>query len=256
MSNRPELPEINDFPHCYHLSITPPQTKRAVTSVLLLLHGLGDSEVPFTNLARSLALPETVAIALRAPCPIPPFFTGSDLPAFHWSDDLLFDEHTADMDADGGFSRAILFLEDILSVLVRRCGFQERDVWILGYGQGASVGLAFVAKTEKERKPLGGFGGIVAIGGGLPKETLTWIPQTPAAKLKTPVLICGGSQGTQITKGVLSALKYRFDDVRYVKWEKEGDGMPKNRDEMFPIMQFFASRLRTRAGVPDGAVEL
>jgi hypothetical protein len=51
-------------------------------------------------------------------------------------------------------------------------------------------------------------------------------------------------------------LKARFGEVEYIKWGKAGDGMPTNREEMVPIMRFFARRLKSRAGVPVGAVEL
>ncbi|RKF80418.1 putative hydrolase C9G1.08c [Golovinomyces cichoracearum] len=256
MTRRPRLPEKSDFPSINRLSIVPPQGNSALTSVLLLLHGLGDTEVPFMKLAQSLSLPATVGIAIRAPSLIPPLLTGLEAPAFHWSDDLLFNEHNFNMDSDGGFSRAISSLEEIVLNLQHRCGFEERDILILGFGQGASVGLGFIAKMEREEKPVSGFGGIVAIGGGLPKETLYWIPDTPSAKLKTPLLICGGNSKTNVTQEVISTLKARFADMRYVKWEKKGDEMPKNRQEMLPIMEFFARRIRSRAGVPHDAVEI
>lgn len=41
------------------------------TSLLLLLHGLGDSAAPFANLARSLSLPQTATLALNAPLRVP-----------------------------------------------------------------------------------------------------------------------------------------------------------------------------------------
>ncbi|TQS34810.1 hypothetical protein Golomagni_04794 [Golovinomyces magnicellulatus] len=256
MIHRPRLPQKSDFPNISKLSIVPPPGNTTLTSVLLLLHGLGDTEVPFTKLAQSLTLPATVGIAIRAPNLIPPLFTGLEAPAFHWSDDLIFNEHDLNMDSDGGFSRAISSLEEIVMNLRHRCGFEERDILILGFGQGASVGLGFIARMEKDQNLISGFGGIVAIGGGLPKETLCWIPDTPSAKLKTPLLICGGNSKTNVTQEVISTLKARFADMRYVKWEKQGDEMPRNRQEMLPIMEFFARRIRSRAGVPHDAVEL
>ncbi|RKF65334.1 putative hydrolase C9G1.08c [Erysiphe neolycopersici] len=181
MARLPRLPQINDFPTSCRLSIIPPQNNNssAVTNALILLHGLGDSEAPFKNLAESLALPDTVSISLRAPQIIPPFLTGSDAPAFYWSDDLLFDEQANSIDGDGGFVRTTGLLEEIITVLANRCGFKERDLWFLGFGQGAMAALGLVTKVERG----GGagrdeFGGVVAIGAGLPKETLTWIPAT------------------------------------------------------------------------------
>lgn len=259
MTRLPRLPQINDFLTSCQLSIIPPRNNNSstVTNALVLLHGLGDSEVPFKYLAESMALPDTVSISLRAPHIIPPFLTGSDAPAFHWSDDLLLDEQTNSIDGDGGFTRAIGLLEEIITVLANRCGFKERDLWFLGFGQGAMALLGFVAKIERERSAgRDEFGGVVAIGAGLPKATLSWIPAMVSDKLKTPVLLCGGSNETQVTRTVITCLKDRFVNFRYVKWEKHGDGMPRNREEMLPIMEFFARRMRSRAGVPNDAVEL
>jgi hypothetical protein len=100
-------------------------------------------------------------------------------------------------------------------------------------------------------KPEMELGGIIAIGGGLPLSS-------PGAggKAKTPVLVLGGSRSTQVTRSAVDALNVRFGEVEYVKWVKAGDGMPANREEMIPIMRFLARRLKSRAGVPEGAVEL
>lgn len=258
MARLPRLPILSDFSTSCYLSIIPSQNKNsAVINALILLHGIGDSEVPFKNFAESMALPATVGISLRAPHPIPPFLTGSDTPGFRWSDDLLFDEPRNCLDGDAGFSCAIKLLEEIVMVLLHQCGFKERDIWFLGFGQGAMAALGLITKMERDGKASpDGFGGVVAIGAGLPKESLTWIPTEVSEKLKTPVLLCGGSNQTQVTRNTISCLKDRFGNFLYVKWEKQGDGMPRNREEMLPIMKFFAQRMRSWAGVPDGAIEL
>jgi len=36
-------------------------------NLLILLHGLGDTHVPFANLGKQLKLPQTATLALRAP---------------------------------------------------------------------------------------------------------------------------------------------------------------------------------------------
>lgn len=93
-------------------------------------------------------------------------------------------------------------------------------------------------------------GGIVSIGGRLPSSSKS------GPRSKTPVLLCGGSRSGQVTKSAIERLKERFVDVEYVKWSKNEDSMPKSREEMLPIMKFFARRLKSRAGVPEGAVEI
>jgi hypothetical protein len=54
----------------------------------------------------------------------------------------------------------------------------------------------------------------------------------------------------------VSKLKDVFKYVEVKDWKRNGDGMMSNREEMMPIMQFFARRLLSRRGVPAGSVEL
>ncbi|SZF00020.1 unnamed protein product [Blumeria hordei] len=257
MAHRPRLPQPSDFLPSQVLSITPPvPAHTAATNALILLHGLGDTHLPFSNLARSLALPATVCIALRAPNLIPPLFSGTDVPAFHWADDLLFDPTTGAMDADAGFARAHAALDDVAKVLVSSCGFHERDIYFLGFGQGATAGFGWLGRAERAGTGRGGYGGIIAIGAGLPKELLSWMPASAAEKLQTPVLLCAGQTASQVTGQVTALIRDRVASLQYVQWKRRGDGMPQNREEMMPIMQFFASRMRSWTGVFEGAIEL
>jgi hypothetical protein len=41
-----------------------------------------------------------------------------------------------------------------------------------------------------------------------------------------------------------------------VKWDKDEDSMPKTTEEMRPIFAFLGRRMQSRAGVPEGAVEI
>ena len=75
-------------------------------------------------------------------------------------------------------------------------------------------------------------------------------------KSKTPVLIIGGSSNTLVTKSTMINLKSSFEPVQHHKYSRNGDKVPVNRDEMLPIMQFFARRLQSRRGVPEGKVVL
>jgi predicted esterase len=246
--NQPRLPTKSDFPSSIHLDIVPPPKDQAPVNILLLLHGLGDNEIPFAGLGRQLNLPYTTCISIRAPSPVPALFTGSDAPSFHWGDDIIFDQSTGEVDLDAGFTKSTSMLWDevINGVLLEKCHYTPRDVMILGFGQGGMVGLHVAAlKPEME------FGGVISIGGRLPSSS-----SSAGSKARTPVVVLGGSRSTQVTRSAVDALKARFVDVEYVKWAKTGDSMPASREEMMPIMRFFARRLKSRAGVPDGAVEL
>jgi predicted esterase len=221
-----------------------PPTTGAPVNVLILLHGLGDTHASFAELGKNLNLPETCAISLQAPNPIPSLFTGSEEPAFHWGDDVLFDEGKGEIDLDAGFKTSTKVIGSVVDVLTSKCGYPSRNIIFYGFGQGGMAALAAAAAADVE------FGGIVSVGGRLPSSV------SSSGKSKTPVLVCGGSRSSQITRSAVDGLKGAFRDVEYVKWEKSEDSMPRSREEMLPIMKFLARRLRSRAGVPEGAVEV
>jgi len=223
----PRLPTQADFPSPLVLDIVPPQTGSPI-NILILLHGLGDTQTAFTRLAQNLNLPETAAISLRGFTPIPALFTGDDTPSFHWAHDVVFDETRGELDLDGDFTPSLKIFRELVDVLMEKCGYAARNIFFYGYGQGAMLPLALVASIAETE-----FGGVVAIGGRLPSTG------TGTGKAKTPVLVCGGSKSRQVTKGAVVGLRERFGDVEYVKWEKHEDGMPASRDEMMPIMRFF-----------------
>lgn len=262
----PRLPKVTDIPPHIHLSITaPPPESGPLRSALLLLHGLGDTNAPFTHLASQLRLPSTVILSVQAPTPLPAIFTDSDAPSFHWGDDVLFDSNNGDIDLDAGFSKAgkVVWHDVILDVLLRKCGFEARDVMVLGFGQGGMVGLAVAAAVKGSE-----LGGVISIGGRLPSEGLILAPVSLAKdaialssssisglKSRTPVLLLGGNRSKEVTQSAVNAVKAQFGDVEYVKWAKNEDSMPKNRDEMLPLMRIFARRLG-RMVTPGGTVEV
>ncbi|KAL4896012.1 Alpha/Beta hydrolase protein [Aspergillus ambiguus] len=251
-----KLPTVSDFPSSLTLSITPAptppqQTSRTPRNLLLLLHGLGDTSASFTSLARALNLPETTILTLQAPTPLP-----FDLPGFHWGDDVSFDSTTGGLDMDAGFARATRVLVDdvVHGVLVRKCGYALRDILVLGSGQGGMAAL--VAARELGRSPHstsdgGALAGVVSIGAPYPLSG-----STVGAKNRSPVLLVAGRESRAVGDGAVRRTKEVFEFVELHRYARRGDGMPQNRDEMFPVMQFFARRLRSWQGVPEGSVEI
>ncbi|KAL8933056.1 MAG: hypothetical protein Q9216_006544 [Gyalolechia sp. 2 TL-2023] len=241
----PRQPLSSDFSPHLQLTVVPPGSNQAPVNVLLLLHGLGDSKESFAQLARQLSLPETTCISFQAPSPLP-----FDLGGFHWGDDITFDQSKGVMEYDTGFEKTGRMInEDVVDkVLLQKCGYKPRNILFFGFGQGgmAVLAAALAYKTE--------FGGIVSIGGPLPSGTIH--PGINVVKNKTPVIISGGSSQSLVTQSALSNLKQTFQVVEYVKWPRPGDSMPHNRDEMLPIMKFFARRLQSKSGVPEGVVEV
>ena len=72
-------------------------------NLLLLLHGLGDKPAGFASFGRKMALPETTALALRAPLPLP-----AGLPGHAWHES--FTEDGSPLDTQAPCWRATLHL--------------------------------------------------------------------------------------------------------------------------------------------------
>lgn len=161
---------------------------------------------------------------------------------------MIFDQNTGEMDMDTGFKASTRLVLDkiIREGLIGKCGYKPREVVIFGFGQGGMVGLQAAVELENEE-----LGGVVSIGGRLPSSV-----SLKTKKSRTPVLICRAAKASAVTDSAVSKLKDAFEFVEIKDWKKNGDGMPSNRDEMMPVMQFFARRLRSTKGVPAGSVEL
>jgi predicted esterase len=215
------------------------------TNVLILLHGLGDTNASFTKLGQQLNLPETACIAVQAPNALI-----LDVGGFQWGDDLVMDQSNGELDMDTGFKAATRLILDrvIREGLINKCGYKAREIMIFGFAQGGMAGLQAAAEFEGSE-----LGGVVSIGSGvsqsLPLKALD-------KKSKTPVLVCRATRNSKVTDSAVSKLKDVFDHVEVKDWKRNGDGMMSNREEMMPIMQFFARRLLSRRGVPSGSVEL
>ncbi|KAI4949520.1 hypothetical protein J4E91_005259 [Alternaria rosae] len=238
------LPTKADFPLSVTLSITPPPASQPPTNILILLHGLGDTNASFTKLGEQLNLPETACIAIQAPNPLP-----FDLGGMHWGEDMIFDSTTGEMDMDTGVQKATLLVLDqvVREGLIGKCGYKAREIMIFGFAQGGMVALQIAAQLEDE------LGGVISIGGPLSQS----VPlKALEKKSKTPVLICKADKKSAVTDSATTKLKDAFQYIEFKEWKKNGDGMPSSRDEMLPIMQFFARRLRSTRGVPAGSVEI
>ena len=136
-------------------------------------------------------------------------------------------------------------------VLVRECGWEVGDLMLFGFGQGGAVavGLASLLRTAAaagEGHGGGGAGrafkGVVSVGGSLPASM---IPSSGGGKAKTPVLVCCGRESEAVDEDAVEVLEREFEQVKVVRWARADDGMPRSREEVLPLMQFFAERLRS-----------
>ncbi|OJJ48408.1 hypothetical protein ASPZODRAFT_63002 [Penicilliopsis zonata CBS 506.65] len=261
-----KTPSPADFPPNLTVTVTEAPSSSPgsgpAPNILLLLHGLGDTAAGFTAFARALQLPETTIVTLQAPTPLP-----FDLGGFHWGDDVSFDSASGGLDMDAGFTRStrILVSNIIRDTLLAKCGYQLREILLLGFGQGGMAALMAARELDKTSKIAevdessssssteltGSLSGVISIGAPYPLSA-----STLGSKNRTPVLLVGGRESTAVTDTAVQRTKEAFEFVELHRYARRGDGMPRNRDEMMPVMQFFARRLRSRQGVPAGSIEI
>jgi predicted esterase len=277
---RTRIPTTEDFARLsprLTVALHFPSPPESTTAILLLFHGLGDWEVPFQRFSRNLSLPGVLAISVRGPSALPGALLGdlggAGLPdaanspsgasargSFHWGDDLTLRPGSEELDPDPGFEKAadLVLGRLVRETLLEKCGWETEDILLFGFGQGGSFALGLASRVRigervvelKEGDDTKGgdsgrgtaFKGVVSIGGSLPTSMIPTV--SSRSKARTPVLLCHGSASEALDEDAVAATKREFADVREVKWKKIGDGMPSNTEEMFPVMQFFADRLR------------
>ncbi|PBK69732.1 hypothetical protein ARMSODRAFT_143707 [Armillaria solidipes] len=202
-------------------------------NILILLHGLGDTHKPFSNLGRQLKLPQTAILALRAPDQIPYLYED----AFQWynSFDLL-----GELVRYPNPTPALDLMKQVLRHLVDDCAWREDRVHLLGFAQGGSVAAEFGLKWWKEQK--GKLGSIVSVGGPL----LSY--PTIEELSPTPLLVVHRASPAEpsLPRDAMVALRRAYQTVGDVKLDGRRSGMPSSKDEWEPIMRFWSEKLSRR----------
>ncbi|KAJ5134553.1 hypothetical protein N7526_005918 [Penicillium atrosanguineum] len=175
-----------------------------------------------------------------------------DLGGFHWGDDVAFDTSSGGLDMDAGLTRstAVLANDVVRDTLIKKCGYLLREIMIFGFGQGGMAALT--AARELGQGDNGGpLSGVISVGAPYPLSGQKWGP-----KNRTPVLLVAGRDSLVVSDAAVRRTKEVFEFVELSRYPRKGDSMPSNRNEMMPVMQFFARRLRSRQGVPEAAWRL
>ncbi|KAG5653137.1 hypothetical protein H0H81_002129 [Sphagnurus paluster] len=221
-------------------------------NLLILLHGLGDTHVPFMKLGQQLKLPQTAVLALRAPEQIP--FLYED--AFQWY--RSFDD-LGELIQRPNPTPALDLMTNVVGHLVGACGWPSQRIHFFGFAQGGSVAAEFALAwqrsnqsaspaTEASSPSAGTLGSIVSISGPL----LSY--PTLSSKNTTPILVVHTlpPAETALQSGALAAYKKAFETV--VEKTSKEQGMPSSRAGWEPIMQFWSTYLGRRQ--MDGLYEV
>jgi len=207
-------------------------------NLLILLHGLGDTHVPFGKLGRQLKLPQTATLALRAPEQVPFLYEQ----AFQWY--TSFDPLGELLERPNP-TPALALLDRILAHLTRDCAWPPARIHFFGFAQGGGVAAEFVLRWWRAELDAGyavrPLGTAVSVGGPL----LSY-PTLPTL-CPTPVLLFHRAPPAEsaLKAGDVSAFKKGFSHFVEVK-KGSRDGMPASKEEWEPIMRFWSERLGKR----------
>ena len=220
----PRDPTQQDFPKSTSLTVVPRVTEKPVEYVVVLLHDYAGTEKTLEPFAKKLRdrQPETAFVLLRGVAPVP---TGNS--GHNWAD--------SSSDWSGSFSGAgRKILTDVVKAgLISECGFQPRNIILLGHGQGGMAALATVAAFDKIE-----LGGVITLGGPMP----VCAQLSENVKAKTPALVLRSELG-DIDAPALKRLRDNFVSLDVSTQSGVDNKIPEEKAEIKPILDFFAHRL-------------
>ncbi|KAI8992745.1 hypothetical protein BD414DRAFT_482062 [Trametes punicea] len=228
-------------------------------NLLILLHGLGDTQIPFGKLGRQLHLPQTATLALRAPEKIPFLYEE----AYQWY--TSFDPLGELLERPNP-TPALELMTKVIDHLVNDCSWSVNRIHFFGFAQGGSVAAEFAlkfwrAELSQQQKSLSSssnptagqhaprsFGSVVSVSGPLLSfPTLQKPCPTPLLIFHRPAPAESALRSTAIAE-----LKKGFGRVE--EFKMKGEGMPRSKEEWEPIMRFWSEHLGRRQ--MDGLYEV
>ncbi|CBQ70137.1 conserved hypothetical protein [Sporisorium reilianum SRZ2] len=216
----------------HHFSASPSGVD---SNLLLLLHGLGDTDRGFFALGQTLqrTLPQTAVLTLQAPHAVP-FLDGA-----HWMWYASFDRFGELLTAPNP-TQTVSDVLALLEHLVAQCAWPAGSIHLFGFGQGATVALETMVHWSTTH-PANALGSIVSVSG-----TLVSHPTTPPSP--TPVL--------QVYRSLTDTHTARWASHRKATSSLQLHRLPlaKGQEEAMltgtewdGVMQFWARLLRSRS---------
>jgi predicted esterase len=216
------------------------------TNLLILLHGAGDTHIPFDKFAQSIKLPQTATLALSAMGPI----GGECLPfqlGYTWFQEMEYTTGTRLVDSQIQSNR-IHAAEKVCNVLhamiVQEGWIYPEQVFFFGYGTGAALAMQVCCMWSSFQGIQIPLGGAICVGGGIEVSAFT---TSHPQNAKTPVLLMVGGKDesfppTQAISLQRQSATSNIDIDIYIEPDK-GQSMVQSKAEIQKIMEFFSRRL-------------
>ncbi|KAF6767224.1 Phospholipase/carboxylesterase/thioesterase [Kalmanozyma brasiliensis GHG001] len=230
---KPLLPSPTlTFFSAHHFS---PSPSGIDSNLLLLLHGLGDSDSSFFTLGQTLqrTLPQTAILTLQAPHLVP-FLHGP-----HWMWYPSFDG-LGELLTKPNPSQTVDGMVKVLEHLVR-CGWAARQIHLFGFGQGATVALETLVSWSRTHNEA--LGSVVSVSGEMLSHPTSVASPTPVLHVyRSASPIPDNSTRWASHRKASSA----FQLHRLPPHPQQGEEAMLRNNEWDPVMRFWSRFLRNR----------
>lgn len=213
------------------------------SNLLILLHGLGDSDNGFFNLGKNLqkTIPQTAVLTLQAPLAVPFLDPGQ-----HWMWYPAFDQ-MGELLTKPNPSAVVKHFIAVLHHLVGECGWRTSSIHLFGFGQGATVALeTLVAWTRTHScNAQQALGSVVSISGELISHpTLPTPSSTPVLHVYRAKsdMARDASRWASLRKATSALTLQRLDVL-----PGGGEEAMVRGSEWDVVMQFWAKLVRNRS---------
>ncbi|OAV99666.1 hypothetical protein PTTG_00540 [Puccinia triticina 1-1 BBBD Race 1] len=229
----PSFPQLSPAPvFDYH-----PSVDGIDTNLLILFHGLGDTQIPFGQLGRKLNLPQTACMSIRAFGRVP--FLEEE--AYQWWESF---DITGSLLTNPNPSSTLTKLMAMLDRLAsEELGWKPEDIHLFGFAQGGSC-LSELALlwNRSQSTSASSLASIVSVSG--PLLSLPTIPTS--SRSPTPVLLWS-RRGEDDTGKWRTGFERGFQSVQHFLGPRAShEQMPMTPQEWKPILEFWSKLLKSR----------
>jgi predicted esterase len=258
----PAMGRRDQLPRCVKKLLTPTTEHRKLfylfrhaqgvqpnTNLMILLHGFGDSHIPFDKLGQTMALPQTATLTISArsyeKVPFGLGYTYFKEMDYETGDPLPETHPVRRYSLQAAATKINIILKQL--ILEEQWIIPER-VFFLGYGAGAALAVqSCVMWCEQGHSPLGG---AVCVAGGA--SLLDDDEPIDADKATTPILLMVGEKDEYFSPANAERLQQLYGESVEIYIEpNKGQGMIQNQSEMQRVMEFLSRRLVRLSMLPS-----
>ncbi|EFP89677.1 uncharacterized protein PGTG_15640 [Puccinia graminis f. sp. tritici CRL 75-36-700-3] len=228
----PSFPQLSPAPvFDYH-----PSADGIDSNLLIFFHGLGDTQIPFSQLARKLKLPQTACMSIRAFERVP--FLEEE--AYQWWES--FDITGSPVSHPNPSSTLIKLIGMLDRLTTDEIGWTPEDIHLFGFAQGASCLSELALLWTRSRSTAAPLASIVSVSG--PLLSLPTIPTS--SRSPTPVFLWT-RRGEDDTGKWRAGFERGFQSVQHFLAPRASqEQMPMTPQEWKPILEFWSKLLKSR----------